>query len=321
MRWTHENLRNHAISPVIWWLVQAAHKNSTISYSQVADRLIAYCGFNDIRMAALKVGSILPGRVMPKIDFLRGEGFIDRVPPLNVLMVRIGTGLPGDGICRDLAIWDGENPQNAVQFKGRIQELRRMAERGGDEWIQMCTQAMYAVYQYPNWTRVSELLFEELPHNNLAMPDLGPEPEQEPEPQEPDSIEFMGGGEGEEHRRLKEWVERHPEIVNAEYHGRPTHTEFHLKSGDWVDVAIFLPYGTIVAVEVKSRVSNEADLERGVYQCIKYRAVIEAMGMEAFAVLATESRLPSNLVALSRAHNVMHLQLRRQGQAYRVVTP
>ena len=318
MRWTNENLWNYAIPPVMGWLVQAAHSKSTISYSQVAQRLVDNHGFANFETVARRVGGYLPGRVMPMIDDLVLRGLIDRVPPLNVLMVKETTGLPGIGVCRDLANWYGDNPENAVQFEGRIHKLRRMAESGGNEWSRVCRQAIYAVYQYPNWTRICELLVEQGAHNNLTIPDLGLGPELEP--QEPDSIVFMGGGEGEEHRRLKEWVGKHPEIVNTKYHRRPTCTEFYLKSGDWVDVAIFLPYDTIVAVEVKSRVSNKVDLERGVYQCIKYRAVIKAMGMESFAVLVTERELPSNLVALSRTQKVVHLQVRRHGQGYGVVT-
>ena len=60
-----------------------------------------------------------------------------------------------------------------------------------------------------------------------------------------------------------------------------------------------------VAVEVKSRVSDrvEKDYERGIYQCVKYRALLQAMHeddrysvpREVEAVLVLETRLPEKL--------------------------
>ena len=50
-------------------------------------------------------------------------------------------------------------------------------------------------------------------------------------------------------------------------------TEHELLSGDRVDVVCFTE-SELVAVEVKSRDSNWQDLRRGVYQCVKYRAVL-----------------------------------------------
>ena len=236
-------------------------------------------------------------------------------------MVKTDTGLPGKGICHDLANWYRNEPGESSHFRGTFEKLQRMAETGGYEWAGVCEQAMHAVYQYPNWIRVFELLFDDDVRADLNLNPHVTELAPEPEPQEPDSIEFMGGGEGDEHRMLKEWVENHPEVVKEEYFGNPTCSEFHLKSGDWVDVAIFLPSGAIVAVEVKSRISNDADLERGVYQCIKYGAVIEAMGMKVVTVLITERERPSKLVDLSWTHNVRHIRVRRWGRGYGVVMP
>ena len=58
------------------------------------------------------------------------------------------------------------------------------------------------------------------------------------------------------------------------------------------------PEGT-VAVEVKSVDSDEVDLRRGVFQCIKYRAVMEAMDVRSdasvTAVLVTQEALPGDL--------------------------
>ena len=175
---------------------------------------------------------------------------------------------------------------------------------------------MNAVYQYPDWQEVYRHLFPGDAYDNLALPELEPDAEA----QEPDGNNPKGGGEGEEHRRLREWVLTHPELINPDYQSTRTATEWLLKSGDRVDVAVFLPYGKTVAVEVKSRVSNDSDLERGVYQCIKYRAVIDAMGMDVTTVLLTECELPSHLRSISRAHDILNVQVRRHGRGF-VVLP
>lgn len=84
-----------------------------------------------------------------------------------------------------------------------------------------------------------------------------------------------GGGEGPEHLALKEHVRHHPTAV-----GLPTgfphgSVEAPLPSGDKLDV-LFHARNRMFAVEVKSRISNDVDLTRGLFQCVKYRAVMEA---------------------------------------------
>ena len=67
-----------------------------------------------------------------------------------------------------------------------------------------------------------------------------------------------------------------------------------------------------LAVEVKSRDSNETDLERGIYQCIKYQAVMSAMDIREepciVPVLVTESALPGNLKNLAKLHGIIHFK-------------
>lgn len=85
-----------------------------------------------------------------------------------------------------------------------------------------------------------------------------------------------GGGEGEEHKVLKEYICKHPEslgysdVVHAE-------TEHILPSGDRLDVYVELSDGTHVAIEVKPSISPDQDVTRGVFQCVKYYAVMEAL--------------------------------------------
>ena len=80
-------------------------------------------------------------------------------------------------------------------------------------------------------------------------------------------------------------------------------TEVELPSGDRVDVVCYHASRT-VAIEVKSNDSDWADLHRGVYQCVKYRAVLAAQDIrrdpKVHAWLVTEEPLPDDIGAFAR---------------------
>lgn len=85
-----------------------------------------------------------------------------------------------------------------------------------------------------------------------------------------------GVGEGEEHKTLKEYIWKHPnslgyeDVVLAE-------TEHILPSGDRLDVYFELSDGSHVAIEVKPSTSPDQDITRGIFQCVKYHAVMKAL--------------------------------------------
>lgn len=77
------------------------------------------------------------------------------------------------------------------------------------------------------------------------------------------------GGEGAEHKELKEYIASHPELVGAKENGI---TEYVLLSGDRLDV--WFPNSQI-AVEVKPSTSPDSDVLRGLFQCVKYKATLD----------------------------------------------
>ena len=78
------------------------------------------------------------------------------------------------------------------------------------------------------------------------------------------------GGEGAEHLALKEYVASHPNVVSAKESGL---TEHIILSGDRVD--IWFPESQI-AVEIKPETSSDSDILRGLFQCVKYKATLDA---------------------------------------------
>lgn len=111
---------------------------------------------------------------------------------------------------------------------------------------------------------------------------------------------FGHGGESPQHRRLQRWISRHPEIVGVA-NGAAVEENFALPSADELDV-LFRTENECVAVEVKSKVSDRlvSDYERGIYQTVKYSALLRAMHTAGApesrpavrTVLVLESRLP-----------------------------
>ena len=84
-------------------------------------------------------------------------------------------------------------------------------------------------------------------------------------------------GESPQHKELKKYVMDHPELVGA-HQDYEAIIEYVLPSQDSIDV-LFRSEDGCIAVEVKSRVSDkrETAFVRGLDQCVKYKAVIEAM--------------------------------------------
>ncbi|MFZ5627975.1 MAG: hypothetical protein ACOY5B_02530 [Spirochaetota bacterium] len=115
-----------------------------------------------------------------------------------------------------------------------------------------------------------------------------------------------------EHRAIRDYIAKNPDAVKVT-EATSGHPGYALKSGDSVDVVIEAEK-MLQAIEVKSLRSGPDDLQRGVYQCVKYRAVLRAEE-EAFkrgkggerpvrTVLVCEGALPRDLQSLAALHSV-----------------
>lgn len=86
---------------------------------------------------------------------------------------------------------------------------------------------------------------------------------------------YGSGGEGPQHKALKEYIFEHPESIGVRSVVKRD-KEFVLLSGDRLDVYFEQNDGTRIAVEVKSKISPDDDILRGLYQCVKYKAILDA---------------------------------------------
>lgn len=217
-----------------------------------------------------------------------GEEWKKKIPPINILAVNKNTKLPGPGI--------GE-------FLSSFAELTREQQR------ELVKGKQREVYTYRRWGDVLRA--------------LGLQPgASDAESLVEAARVFIGGGESEDHRRLKDYVHAHPKIIG--FHDTCEATvEKSLPSGDSLDVSLESPqYWT--AVEVKSAKSPKGDLVRGLFQCVKYKAVMEAVlaaegkrnDKDVDAILAVEGKLPSDLLPIINSLGVQFVEVSRKGSSY-----
>lgn len=151
------------------------------------------------------------------------------------------------------------------------------------------------------------------PHWDWVLDQLGLQPSKIITEQELEAISVhVGGGEGKEHKAIKEFVYNHPESLGVTGVTRKE-TEHPLPSGDRLDV-YFETSDCRYAIEVKPSTSPDDDITRGIFQCVKYKAVMEAIrkiGYDKYAVktlLVTASGLSERNKKLAEALNVPYTE-------------
>ena len=197
------------------------------------------------------------------------------IPPIQCLVVNRQTRLPGRGIGWFV-------PNRAAFEKCGPSEKRRIMDA-----------LLSEVFTFQNWQAV----LKAFGMNAGRMRMIRPLPAQA-------IAASAGHGEGEspEHKALKEYVSMHPEIVGLPKKSSVGQTEHPFESNDAIDV-LFQHGDEWVGAEVKSARSPETDILRGLFQCVKYQALIEAqqryrsLRLRSRVVLVIEDKLPESLAA------------------------
>jgi hypothetical protein len=166
------------------------------------------------------------------------------IPPIQCLVINKTKLTPGRGIGFHMP------------YK-KFQQLTPLAKR------QVLQTLHVDIFGYPNWGAV-------LQHFKIT-PVI---PADVLDALAPKARYGKAGGEGEDHRILKAHLLQHPELLNLPL---PVtgQEEYAFLSADRIDL-LFQHQTTWIGVEVKGVTSDDADLLRGIFQCVKYRALIEA---------------------------------------------
>lgn len=193
------------------------------------------------------------------------------IPAIQCIVVNQQSGMPGSGVDRMID----------AAHVGKLDPRQKEA---------LVDSILSRVFAYPRW-------FDVLKELGLPTSDL------------PDISLLDGerrgrsGGEGEAHGLLKLEIAKRPTLIGLSASFAPGTTEFRLPSGDIVDV-ILQGRQRRIGVEVKSCISDSADIVRGLFQCVKYLALLKALrnwegkSYAVEVVLAIEGPFPKELVPL-----------------------
>lgn len=292
---TNENLLRHGLAPAMRWLIAVALNNSSITYGGLKRLLESEAGFSPI--FPTRIGWVA-GALMETIHAVEPDA-----PLINALVVSQADDMPSRGAGEFMAARFGDRRLAAPNYK----KLHPVS------WERQFNRAASEVYGYSaeDWARLYRQVFGEA----LPVASIAEDRKTLRRGNEDDfgsgKFKYGAGGEGEAHRALRLWVLENPRAIRPSFADARTETEFGLDSGDRVDVAYHLPDRSVM-LEVKSRISNIVDLHRGVFQCVKYRAVKQAMDVRSDplveAFLITEGKIPGEIKALLKRHDIRHFQ-------------
>lgn len=197
-----------------------------------------------------KLGNLIgryPRALSHILGYIRDKICIPKgLPLISAIVVRVAgkdRGLPGVSF-----LPEGTKGLSKEEYRQKFEELR-------DEVF--------------NWDRWDDLLKE------LGLKAI----RKTPEDLDREAAEYIevskraGGGESEEHEQLKNYIERNPGILELSPDKEPE-TEFRFLSGDRCDVVMDLGKEGWAVIEIKQ--GQRGELVKGIYQAIKYRALMQA---------------------------------------------
>jgi len=274
--WTTITAR-HALPIVVW----CAKNGRSITYGQLDSEIVTR-GLGHHVMAVQyghPAGAI--GDALLELE----PRWKKRIPPLNAIIVNAKDRMPGKGVNYYLKhyfkVKKGTSKIGAGQRQAVVEEIQAdvFAFKHWDRVLQEC-----------ELKKIQGGVSTDSEDSDVAPPKRGG---------------WSGEPESEEHRTLKEYVASNPSLIGLPHSAAKGRTEYLFASADSADVVFTAPQH-VVGVEVKSRISNDADLNRGLFQAVKYQALLRAEQKAclspptATAVLVTERPLPLKLRNLSK---------------------
>lgn len=243
-RWTEKTARR--MIPLLVWCAQNGKK---ITYNQLDKEIQRRRWGHHVHVAAYG----RPAGAIADALIETGSLWKATIPPLNALVVTARTGIPGDGCDYYLEHYLHKNVRNPTDS-----QREAMAE-----------ETMNKVWAFDKWDEILK------GYGLGKIEDNIPCLLRRTNKRKPRKRGWSSGPESKEHRLLKEWVAKNPQILNDDIRFRNGKVEYLFASADRADVMFSHKRGWM-AVEVKANNANDADLERGIYQCVKYQALLRA---------------------------------------------
>jgi len=185
-------------------------------------------------------------------------------------------------------------PTRAVQLPAIPHEAAKDNGKGQRESI--IEEIHKDIFNYAGWGKL-------LQHYGLESPPplhqgkVGNRPKRK-------KYHWSRGPESDAHKQLKKYISENPHVVGVGRKTAPGLTEYILPSADRIDV-LFSEDGWRIAVEVKPFKASDDELQKGIFQCVKYRELLRAEQRtekvipQARAILVTERSLPKRLARIA----------------------
>lgn len=193
------------------------------------------------------------------------------IPPIQFIVINKRQGVPGEGV-------DGF---------GSLANFNKLNKNQKKEIID---RELTKIYTYQHWDWVL---------NELALEPMDLNLQEELSK----AKSIRGGGESESHKKFKEFISKNPHVLGLKNTLKNVTVEYALPSGDTIDI-LFIDKNLKIGVEVKSDISNAADILRGIFQCVKYKCILEAEQVitnhlpNSQVILALQGNLPDELISV-----------------------
>ena len=247
------------------YLVRQAKAKKTIYYSDLANEI----GIPNPRNLNYILGAI--GKALIELGHANN---VD-IPPIQCLVINKNTELPGEGIGWFL---------NKEDFNKDFHKLTKSEKK---EAVNM---QLVRVFTFQKW----DWVLKEFGLTSLKI-------DSKEQLEKAKKLHF-GIGESEPHKKLKQFIAENPSAVGLD-HNLKGDQEYILPSADKIDV-VFTNRDLTIGIEVKSRVSDANDILRGLFQCVKYKYLIEAEQIvngkkpNSRIILALENPFPPDLISI-----------------------
>ena len=201
-------------------------------------------------------------------------------PPLNALVCNKSTDLPSDGLDY---VYPHYSKSSEIEKKALVASVNKEAHNY--DWNPVLNKLGLLPLPSTNADHIDNILKKSKSYGG------------------------KGGGESMHHKGLKEYIHTHPEEIGISGKVTFADMEFELPSQDRIDV-FFDTDDTSYTVEVKSHISDDADVIRGIYQAFKYKAILDAKykydgtAKSVISFLVLERPLPKEAVELSKTLSV-----------------
>jgi hypothetical protein len=121
---------------------------------------------------------------------------------------------------------------------------------------------------------------------------------------------YGAGGEGENHKKLKEWIATHPEAIGLK-NVKKHELEYVFLSGDTVDILFELKNGNDAVVEIETTIPLP-----GCHQAIKYRALRCAerslsLDSKKVKTILVAWEVPQKVIQFCKKYNILYYEIKK----------